>query len=780
MSAPIEITALTKTGGPLMTPSITLGDLIALPRWVAWQTEDRPDGKPTKVPYSPSGAKAKADNPRTWGTRAEVQAMAGRLPRPYGQGGIGIEFGELGDGLSIGGIDLDTCCAAGGALAPWAADVVALFASYTETSPSGTGAKIFFQYDTADLATLRERGLIDPGDGAKRKPAWGRQFKRANGSDHAPAIELHLGNRYFTVTDQALPQSPEALRLVTLPDLEALIRMGETFKGEGASAAKTKTTAKASDGSRSAIAFRKGAALRRAGKSKEEMCAALRDDPETADWCREKGDANGGRELQRIWDKAGETADAIDLAIASFNTQFMVVNEAGKAVIYAPAEDPILHRRYFNRLGFGDLRALYMNRRIEVGRDDKDNPIMRPVADVWLQHAERQQFIRGVIFDPSSTAAPDGFLNLWQGFVVQPRAGPWSLMKAHIRDVICCGDPKRYSYLIRWLARMVQRPAKQGEVAVVMRGGEGTGKGTLARAMTRILGQHALAISNSKHLTGNFNAHLRDCVFLFADEAFYAGDKQHVGVLKSIITEPYLTIEGKFQNTVQTPNFLHLMMASNEEWVVPASLDARRFFVLEISSARKDDHAYFAAIWQEMDAGGYEAMLHDLLHLDLTTFNVRRVPVTDGLQQQRKLSLGTTEAWWSDVLHRGYVFRSKLGLDAIFGQWYDEVTTELLFASYTEFAERRHERHPLGRETFGRFMVSLGAKPGRLSDAMIGEHITDVPTPYGSTRKAEPIKHPKRPPGYALGTLDAARVAFCVATGLRIEWPCADEQNAAA
>jgi putative DNA primase/helicase len=58
------------------------------------------------------------------------------------------------------------------------------------------------------------------------------------------------------------------------------------------------------DNSRSAIALRKGAALHREGKTFEEMCKALRCDPETAEWVREKGDANGGRELRRIWEKA--------------------------------------------------------------------------------------------------------------------------------------------------------------------------------------------------------------------------------------------------------------------------------------------------------------------------------------------------------------------------------------------------------------------------------------------------------------------------------------------
>src|SRR3954454_6708582 len=117
-----------------------------------------------------------------------------------------------------------------------------------------------------------------------------------------------------------------------------------------------------------------------------------------------------------------------------------------------------------------------------------------------------------------------------------------------------------------------------------MRGGEGTGKGTLAKVLRHIFGQHGMAISNSKHLTGNFNGHLRDAVFLFADEAFFAGDRAHVGVLKSLITEPFLTIEAKYQNAVQQPNYVHLMMASNEAWVIPASSDARRYFVLEISS----------------------------------------------------------------------------------------------------------------------------------------------------------------------------------------------------
>ena len=156
-----------------------------------------------------------------------------------------------------------------------------------------------------------------------------------------------------------------------------------------------------------------------------------------------------------------------------------------------------------------------------------------------------------------------------------------------------------------------------------MRGGEGTGKGILARALKHLFGQHGISVTNAKHLTGNFNGHLRDAVLVFGDEAFYAGDKAHVGVLKVIITEPTITVEAKYRDAVEMPNFVHLIMASNEKWVVPASIDSRRFFVLDVPDTRANDHAYFGAIQAELEGGGYEAMLYDLLQVNLSSFNVR-------------------------------------------------------------------------------------------------------------------------------------------------------------
>jgi hypothetical protein len=236
-------------------------------------------------------------------------------------------------------------------------------------------------------------------------------------------------------------------------------------------------------------------------------------------------------------------------------------------------------------------------------------------------------------------------------------------------------------------------------------------------------------------------------------------------VLKAIITEPTLAIEAKYRAVVEARNFLHVIMASNEEWVVPASLEARRFFVLDVSNEKTGDFDYFRAIQDELEAGGYAAMLHDLLNVDLSDFKVAAVPQTEGLATQKKLSLKTHERWWVDVLQRGYVWKSKLGLEEEFHVWHERVATDLLFNAYLEYARSAGDRYPISRESFGRFVVQIGGKKRQFAavgSVLIGEHTT------GGVACAS--KNFKPAHGYFLGSLSDARKAFTHATQLPVTW----------
>jgi Mesyanzhinovviridae DNA primase len=219
----------------------------------------------------------------------------------------------------------------------------------------------------------------------------------------------------------------------------------------------------------------------------------------------------------------------------------------------------------------------------------------------WINHSDRRQF-DGVVYAPEGTK--DNMLNLWTGFSCKPVEGDCDLYLNHLRDNVCDGNDAHFQYLIRWMAHAVQHPGRPGEVTVVMRGREGTGKGVAAKQFGHIFGSHFLHIVHAKHLVGHFNAHLQQCSVLFADEAFFAGDRQHESILKSLITEESLMIEPKGVDPFPVMNCVHLIMSSNAEWVIPAGADARRYFVLNVSDARMQDHRYFAAIIHQMENGG--------------------------------------------------------------------------------------------------------------------------------------------------------------------------------
>jgi putative DNA primase/helicase len=280
----------------------SLDDLVAKQRWVAWCNERRGE-KLTKVPYCGEGRKAQANNPKTWRTRRDAEACARAIVDGLG-GGIGIMLGDLGEDLALFGVDLDTCRdQATGIFEPWAAEVIDRFESYTEISPSGTGCKVFALVGDAALAEVR----------AATEIKYGKTFARRNGAaEHPPAIEVHIGNRYFAVTDQRLDNSPAELAIVP-PEalLWLLCEHGPAFASAASGTAKGKTGG--TDKSRSATAFGKGAELRRAGKTYDEMVEALRADPETAHWCRDKGEANDQRELKRIWSRAAAQTHASDV-----------------------------------------------------------------------------------------------------------------------------------------------------------------------------------------------------------------------------------------------------------------------------------------------------------------------------------------------------------------------------------------------------------------------------------------------------------------------------------
>jgi len=308
---------------------------------------------------------------------------------------------------------------------------------------------------------------------------------------------------------------------------------------------------------------------------------------------------------------------------------------------------------YYYLIGdFHTIKANLLPIPIKGGSPNKPKPMA--ASQAWIHSPNRRSY-QSVVFDPSTEERNvKGHYNLWHGFGVKPKKGDWSLMEKHIVSVMAKDNVDSAAYITMWLAWAVQNPNKQAESALVFKGKRGSGKGSLGNTLMKLFGQHAIHLSNTHLLTGRFSRHFESCAFVFADEAIWAGDKAAEQQLKRMITEPTLAIEGKNRDAFMAPNYLKIMMASNEEWVAPVGPDERRFAAFNVSPDRVKDEAYFGALYAQLENGGYEAMLYDLLKMDLEDWHPRQnIPDTEALREQALRSLSPELKWLLTLLEEG-------------------------------------------------------------------------------------------------------------------------------
>lgn len=251
----------------------------------------------------------------------------------------------------------------------------------------------------------------------------------------------------------------------------------------------------------------------------------------------------------------------------------------------------------------------------------------RSKADIWLKNPYRIKY-SNIVFDPTTTESKDGYYNLWKGFACKAKRGDCSKFWAHVRDNICDENDQSYVYVRKWLASIFQKPDVV-HTALVLCGSQGVGKNCFVEPLGVLFGSHYVLLSSMSELVSNFNYHLKNAVLIHANEALWGGNKKDIGAIKAMITEKRCLIEGKGKDRIMVKNYKHIILSSNEDWPVHLDPDDRRFFVLRVSEQHKEDRQYFKALQEELDNGGYEALLYDLLNEDLTGFEPRQLPSTN-------------------------------------------------------------------------------------------------------------------------------------------------------
>jgi hypothetical protein len=383
-------------------------------------------------------------------------------------------------------------------------------------------------------------------------------------------------------------------------------------------------------------------------------------------------------------DRAPPEPRSFGYDIDLINEQYSLVLLGSKAVVFmdqpeAPVDDQqrILKIEAFN--------TWFSNKFTEVLSGDKLKVITW--AQAWMQSSKRRSY-KGIEFfpDPKSTEGMKDYLNLWSGFSVKPQKPKdgkckYAIFKDHLLNNVCDGNQKYFRWVFGFFAHIVQRPRERIGVAIVMRGDQGVGKTKAGEVFGSLYPRHYFLVDEPRYITGQFNAHMASCLLLQAEEAVWAGDKAAEGRLKGLVTSPIQQIESKGVDPIRLKNYVRIIMTSNNEWVVPAGKDERRFAVFDINPRCMRNYDYFREMDEELNNGGREELLYDLLNFDLSSVELRSIPRTKALLEQKIRSLNSVESWWFECLVRGTQLRSS-------DDWSSNVSCAKMIDDYIQIADR--------------------------------------------------------------------------------------------
>jgi hypothetical protein len=237
------------------------------------------------------------------------------------------------------------------------------------------------------------------------------------------------------------------------------------------------------------------------------------------------------------------------------------------------------------------------------------------------------------------------------------------------------------------MAHMLQRPEEKPGVMLVLIGGQGIGKGMYFNLLKAIWPRTSLLVSDMDQVTGRFNSCLERNYVICLDEAMFAGDRKALDRLKSIVTEPRIQIEQKFQPARSIDSVHRLIALSNHDHVANVERDDRRFVFLRVADHRKQDTHYFRSLADAMNnSATVGALVYYLKRKDLTSFEVRHRPRNGEHLLQKLKSLQGFERYWYEFLVIGFFSGADSG-NNLEEKWESPtfVATSTLVRAYGDF-----------------------------------------------------------------------------------------------
>jgi hypothetical protein len=188
----------------------------------------------------------------------------------------------------------------------------------------------------------------------------------------------------------------------------------------------------------------------------------------------------------------------------------------------------------------------------------------------------------------------------------------------------------------------------------------GIGKGLFMEVMGAIYGPHYMLINEPEHITGRFNGHLKNLLFIAVDEASFKGDRAASSKIKGMVGAPTVTSETKNLNPITTKMFNMLFFLGQKPDILHVEKDDRRYFVIHCKE-EKMPYAEAGALDAGIKSGEIPStFLYYLQHLELPAdYRQDDFPDTAARSEAKIGGLTRDEAFLYNCLYDGHFSSDK-------------------------------------------------------------------------------------------------------------------------
>ena len=326
--------------------------------------------------------------------------------------------------------------------------------------------------------------------------------------------------------------------------------------------------------------------------------------------------------------------------------------------------------------------------------------------DKWLKDPTMRTYSR-VSFeastDPTIFVLPEPPLPFFIYTTYKCNTQPITIFD-ELLDILTNRQQPIKTYILNWLAHLIQKPLELPGVALIFNGQKGAGKDTLGD----FIGEYIIGLkyyqnfSNQSQYFDKYDESKAKKFLIKIEEInkkiLYDGVNGEI--FKASITTPILNFNPKNKPAYSLKNHMRIIATSNNPNPVDVGQKERRYVISVVSPEKIGDSEYWCKVRTELfNPSGALSVVNMLLERDITAFNPRVLPENEYLKKLQEETMDSVQKFSEYVEPGEYtgsdlyqIYKDYCISEGIYQYTSTKFATQLLFLTENGSIKRSIER----------------------------------------------------------------------------------------